>query len=63
MSDLNQRLHRVLRPSGRDRLLARSLAEAAVQALAQPQSGLMAWRAGKPQLIPLSNRASRKPLG
>jgi len=51
------------RPSGRDRLLARSLAEAAVQALAQPQSGLMAWRAGKPQLIPLSNRASRKPLG
>ena len=50
------------RPSGHDRLLARSLAEAAVRALAQNQCGLLACKAGKPELVPLGNRAERKPL-
>lgn len=47
------------RPSGRDRLLAGSLAGAAVAELDAGNQGLMAWRAGKPGLIPLG-RAGQK---
>jgi 6-phosphofructokinase 1 len=50
------------RPSGRDRLLARSMAENAVETLAHGGSGMIGLRQGQYRLVPFSQMAPRKPL-
>lgn len=48
------------RPSGRDRLLARNMAENAVEALAHDGSGMIGLRQGQYRLVPFGQIAPRK---
>lgn len=50
------------KPSAHDRMLARSLAIAGVDALARGQSGLIAWRSGQPSLVPFKEIPETKPF-
>lgn len=48
------------RPSAHDRMLARALAEAGIDALARGKSGMVAWRGGKAKLISFDAVPQRK---
>ncbi len=48
------------KPSAHDRMLARTLAVHGVDALARGQSGLIAWRSGRPSLVPFDEIPERK---
>lgn len=48
------------RPSAHDRFLAKSLAEFGADMLAQGRSGMIAWQAGQPALVPFDRMPAHK---